>query len=270
MSYCKKCGAELGEGENFCSACGTPVTEPARQKEAKVGRSDGARILLLIFGGITLLVAFGLLIGGGALLWVNTSVVDAEDFLTTESYHLVRDSYAIVFQDMHIDVGEVTGTWGVWKPSPSDLVTIKLTCLSNDPSKSIFLGIAEASDVESYLYDVYYDEITRFSISSSRSLSVEFQTHPGDSVTSDPASQTFWTVSEYGVGTQTLEWSPEAGNYRIVLMNEEGSAAIDLNIAFGAKIPLLSTIASALLAGGVIAILIGGVIVYLGVRRKKY
>ena len=269
MPYCKKCGAELSEGEKFCSVCGAPVIGSARQKEGKAGRSDGSRILLLIFGGIILLVAFGLLVGGGALLLLNTSLVDNEDFLTTESYQLVRDSYAIAFQDIHIDVGESTGTWSVWQPSVSDLVTIKLTGLSNEPSKNIFLGIAEGSDVEAYLFDVYYDEITRFSISSSQSLNVEFQNHPGDSVTSDPTSQTFWIVSEHGAGTQTLEWSPESGNYWIVLMNEDGSAMIDFNITFGAKIPLLYTVALVLLAGGVIVLLIGSVIVYFGVRRKK-
>ncbi len=123
--------------------------------------------------------------------------------------------------------------------------------------------------MEAYLFDVYYDEIIRFSISSSQSLNVEFNTHSGDSVTSDPAFQTFWTVSEHGAGTQTLELSPEAGNYWIVLMNEDGSAVIDFNITFGAKIPLLYTVALALLAGGVIALLIGSVIVYFWVHRKK-
>ncbi len=94
--FCPKCGAELD-----------------RQKEGKAKRSDGARILLLIFGGIILLVAFGLLVGGGTLLLLNTSLADTEDFLTTESYQLIRDSYAIAFQDIHIDVGEFTGTWGM-------------------------------------------------------------------------------------------------------------------------------------------------------------
>lgn len=269
MPYCEKCGSELREGEKFCSICGSPVTTLARQKDGKAERSDGTRILFLIFGGIILLVAFGLLLGGGTLLLLNASLIDNEDFLTTESYQLERDSYAIAFQDIDIDVGEVTGTWGMWQPSPSDLVTIKLTGLSNDPSRNIFFGIAKGSDVEEYLFDVYYDEITQFSISSLQSLNVEFNTHPGDSVTSEPASQTFWIVSDHGVGTQTIEWSPEVGNYWIVLMNEDGSATIDFNITFGAKIPLLYTIAVVLLIGGVIALLIGSVIVYFRVHQKK-
>jgi predicted nucleic acid-binding Zn ribbon protein len=266
MPHCQKCGAELSEGEKFCAACGAPVTEPIIQHERKDRRSS-RRILPLVFGVIVLLVAVGLLIGGGLLLWANTSLIDNEDFITTKSYPLERDSYAIAFWNLDIDVDELVGGWGVWKPSPSDLVTIKITVSSNDPSKNVFLGIGEESDVEAYLFDVYYDEVTNFSISPSQSLSVEFNPHPGDSVTSEPASQTFWTVSEHGAGTQILEWSPEAGDYWFVLMNEDGSAGVDMNITFGMKIPLLSTIGMALLAGGVVSLLIGGFLVYLGRRR---
>ncbi|MCW4037874.1 MAG: zinc-ribbon domain-containing protein [Candidatus Bathyarchaeota archaeon] len=267
MPYCKKCGAKLSEGEKFCSACGTPVTEPVIRYERQKRRSSRVRILPLVFGGIILLVAMGLLVGGGALLWINTSLIDNEDFITTKSYPLDRDSYAITFQQLNIDIDEVVGTWGVWRPSPSDLVTIKITVSSNDPSKNVFLGIGEKSDVEAYLFDVYYDEVITFSISPSQTISVEFNPHPGDSVTSEPASQTFWTVSEHGVGTQILEWSPEEGDYWFVLMNEDGSAGVDMNIALGVKIPLLSTISVALLAGGVVALLIGGFLIYFGIRR---
>lgn len=267
MSHCQKCGAELSEGEKFCAACGTPVTEPVIQYKRKDKKSNRVRILPLVFGGIILLVAMGLVVGGGALLWVNTSLIDNEDFITTQSYPLERDSYALAFQQLNIDVDEVVGAWGVWKPSPSDLVTIKLTVSSNDPSKNVFLGIGDETDVEAYLFDVYYDEITNFSISPTHSLSVEFTPHPGDSVTSEPTSQTFWTVSTHGAGTQTLEWSPEEGDYWFVLMNEDGSAGVDMNITFGVKIPLLSTIGIALLIGGVIALIIGGFLVYLGIRR---
>ncbi len=268
MSYCKKCGSILVEGTKFCSACGAPVTRPDRQKEVKDRRSDGVKILVLVFGGIILLGAFALLIGGGALLWINTSLIDNEGFIIVESNPLKRDSYAIAFQHINIDVSEVVGTWGVWRPSPSDFVTIKLTYSNNNLSKNVFLGIANESDVETYLFDVYYDEVTRFSlISPSHSLDAIFETHPGDSVTSDPTSQTFWTASKHGTGTQNLEWIPEEGNYWIVLMNEDGSAGIDLNLSFGAKIPLLSTISLVLIVGGIISLLIGGVLIYFGVRR---
>ena len=50
-------------------------------------------------------------------------------------------------------------------------------------------------------------------------------------------------------------------------MNEDGSAGVDLTTNLGAKIPLLSIVGSILLAAGVIALIVGGVMVYFGVRR---
>lgn len=270
MPYCRECGAELGEDAKFCPVCGAPVTPPRVEYgrvEVSRRRWTVGRILALIFGGLILLTGFGLLVGGGALLWVNTDLTDNEGFITTKGHRLERGSYAIVFQHVNIQMGEVVGERGVWKPSPSDFVTIKLTGSSNDPSKNVFIGIAEESDAEAYLSGVQYDEVTRLRVSSSGSLDVEYKTHSGDTVPSDPASQTFWTVSEHGAGTQTLEWAPETGSYWIVMMNEDGSAGVDLTVNFGARVPMLSTIGRALFAGGVIATIMGGVIVYLGVHR---
>lgn len=35
MSYCTKCGAEIGDGERFCSKCGTPVISYSTYNEAE-------------------------------------------------------------------------------------------------------------------------------------------------------------------------------------------------------------------------------------------
>ena len=266
MPYCRSCGTELKENERFCPACGVAVAGIER-RAVRARKTDGLRIVLLVLGGIGLLVALGLFVGGGALFWVNTSLTDSQGFIATESEQLTVDSYAIVFQHIDIDVGEVVGRWGVWRPSPGDFVTIKIAVSSNEPSKNIFVGIAEASDAAQYLNNVTYDEITRFSVSPSRAAEIEYQTHPGGGIPSDPTTQTFWRVSKHGPGTQTLEWSPEAGSYWIALMNEDGSAGVDLTTNLGARIPLLSIVGSILLAAGVIALIIGGVMVYFGVRR---
>ena len=264
MSYCQQCGAALEKNAEYCSSCGTPVH--AYEARVRKRRSAGVRAVLLVFGGIFLLVALALLIGGGALLALNTALADSEGFITTKSSQLEGDSYAIVFQHIDINLGEAVGEWGVWRPSPGDFVTIKITGSSNDPSKKVFIGIAEASDVEAYLTDVSYDNITSSSFLPSGSFDVEYESYPGDAVPSDPNSQMFWTVSEHGAGTQTLKWSPETGSYWIVLMNEDGSSGVDLTVSLGAKVPLIFTIGLALFAGGVIALIIGVALIYAGIR----
>ena len=34
--FCKKCGAEIPEGKNFCADCGTPVIEKNNGKKNKI------------------------------------------------------------------------------------------------------------------------------------------------------------------------------------------------------------------------------------------
>ncbi len=266
MPYCQKCGAELKGDEAFCAVCGAPVTGAARDTAARARTTNGVKVIMLVVGGFIMLIAVGLLLGGGALFWVNTSHT-VDGFITTASHPVATASYALAFQHIDIDLGDVVGDWGVWRPAPGDFVTLRITVSSNDPSKNVFIGITAASDATSYLGDVAYDEITRFSVSSSHTLDVEYTAHSGDTIPSAPTTHAFWTTSRHGAGTQTLEWAPEAGNYWIVLMNEDGSKAVDATISLGVKIPLLATIGSGLLAGGILALIVGGIIIYLGIRR---
>ncbi len=52
-------------------------------------------------------------------------------------------------------------------------------------------------------------------------------------------------------------------------MNADGSAGIDLDMRFGAKVPILRTIGNGLMVGGVITLIIGGLIIYYGVFLQR-
>jgi uncharacterized membrane protein len=52
-------------------------------------------------------------------------------------------------------------------------------------------------------------------------------------------------------------------------MNSDGSAGVDMDIEFGAKIPWLLGVGIGLLAGGVVALVTGSMMVILAVRRPK-
>jgi hypothetical protein len=220
------------------------------------------KIVLLVFGIIFLLASVGLLLGGGALVWANSSLTDSEGFFTTKARQIERDSYAIVTQPADINL-EAGWHWG-WRWDWSNFVTFKVEGYNNDPSKQIFIGIAEESDVEAYLSDVEYDEITEWSIHPYR---VEYTHYPGDSVPTAPTTQTFWAESVHGTGTQTLKWEPETGNWVLVLMNGDGSAGVDLSGSVGVKVSWLFGIGVGFLAGGIVALITGIVMVYFAVRR---
>jgi len=221
---------------------------------------SAGRIILLIFGVLILLAAVGLLFGGGAIMWANSALTDSEGFYTTGTVDLDRDSHAIVTTPVNMDV-RAAWLWG-W----GNLATIKVEGSNDNPSKQIFIGIAEESHLNAYLSDVEYDEITEFDIDP---FEVTYVHHPGASEPAAPTSETFWEQSAHGAGVQTLEWELEAGSFSIVLMNDDGSAGIDLSIVFGAKVPLLFQVGVGLLVGGVVALAIGTVMVYFAARRPR-
>ena len=225
----------------------------------------GGKIVLLVFGIIALLISISLLVGGGALLWADNVIKDSKGFYTTKTIQIEKDSYAIVTgpADIDIDTGWDRG-WG-WGWDLGDLVTFKVEGSSNDPSNQIFIGVARESDIDAYLRGVEYDEITDLHINPDR---LDYQNHPGSIVPGDPTSQTFWTESTYGVGTQILEWELEPGSHSLVLMNDDGSAGIDMNVVLGAKVPLLFIIGVGILVGGVVALFISILMIYFSARRR--
>jgi uncharacterized membrane protein len=225
---------------------------------------SAGKVILLVFGIIGLLISIGLLAGGGTLLWADNTIKDSDGFYTTETIQIEKDSHAIVTGPADIDI-DTGWDWG-WGWDLGDLVTLKVEGSNNNPSNQIFIGVATESDLDAYLGSVEYDEMTNLHIYP---YSVDYINHPGNIVPGAPISQTFWTESTYGTGTQILEWELEPGSHSLVLMNDDGSAGIDMDIVFGAKVPLLFGIAVGLLVGGTAALSISISMIYFAARRRE-
>jgi len=141
---------------------------------------------------------------------------------------------------------------------------------SNDLSKGIFIGVADESDVDAYLSNVAYDEMTFTDFGWRLSIDeVTYTRHPGSSTPATPTSQTFWTESAHGVGTQTMEWETEVGRHSIVLMNDDGSAGVDLSVIYKVKVPSIFGLSLGFVIGGIVVLVIGGLMVYFAVRKSK-
>ncbi len=229
---------------------------------------SGGKIVLLVFGVIVLLVSLVLLVAGGALIWAERTLRDGEGFYTSKTIELDRDSYAILTEPANIDLGD-EWEWLPWVRSwgPSDFLTLKIEGSSSDSSKQIFIGVAETSDLEGYLTGVEYDQITDFKF---RRLKPEYTNHPGTSEPLAPTSQTFWTASAHGAGTQSLEWAIESGTYSFLLMNEDGSRGLDLEALIGIAVPsVLGGIGVGLLIGGLVVVALALLMIYLAARKRK-
>jgi len=226
------------------------------------------KIVLLVFGVIILLISLVPLLVGGGLMWAEKALRDSQGFYTTPAIQLEKDSHAIVTGHANIDLGG-DREWISWgrRWHPSDFLTLKIEGSSNDPSKQIFIGVAEAEDLEAYLKDVEYDEVSDFEI---RRASLDYTNHPGTLAPEAPTNQAFWTASAHGTGTQTLEWGIEEGTYSLALMNEDGSRGLDLAASLGVKVPpVVAGIGIGLLVVGLVLLAVAILMIYLGVRRPK-
>jgi len=218
------------------------------------------KIILIIFGAIFLLAAIGMLLGGGALMWVDQVVKDSEGFISTDTIHLERVSYAIITHQAEINL-EAGWNWGC-----TDLGTIRVEGASDNPLKEIFIGIADEADVEDYLHGVEYDEISEFKIFP---YEIHYRSHHGTLSPAAPTTETFWSASVHGTGTQSLEWEVESGTWVLVLMNADGAAGVNLSGSVGIKAPWMFWLSVGLLIGGVVALIIAGVLIYFATRRPR-
>ncbi|NNC80302.1 MAG: hypothetical protein HKN94_09155 [Acidimicrobiales bacterium] len=120
--------------------------------------------------------------------------------------------------------------------------------------------------MDRYLSGVNHDEIRSIDIDNEAVVDVRYENHPGTAVPAAPGLQSFWEVSSEGVGTQTLWWDIDAGNWTVVAMNADGSAGVDADLAFGLKIANLGAIAWTVFGFGLISLLLGGFLFYRGIR----
>jgi len=227
---------------------------------------SAGRIVLLVFGIIFLVAAVFLLFGGGGLVWANAALTDSDGFFTADSTRLESDSYAIATQPADID-WDADPRMG-WCCDPGDLFTLKVEVESRKASDGIFIGIGPESDVADYLDDVEYDEITEWR-SDSSGVDVEYRRHFGDSQPTAPTTQTFWEVSSYGTGTQTLKWEPEEGSWVLVVMNQDGSYGIDISGTVGARISWVFWVGIGMLIASAVALTAGIVMVYFAARKPR-
>ena len=130
-------------------------------------------------------------------MWVQNTFSDSDGFLISGEVKLQVDSHALVGQGVDIDIDVNTPSY-VRQPELGDFVTLKLVGTSNDPSKPVFIGIAQEGAASEYLSDVEYDEVVDLDWPYDRvwqQPTVSYDTHHGGAPSRAPATETFWVAS---------------------------------------------------------------------------
>lgn len=206
--------------------------------------------LLLGLVGITgLVVAAGLLIGGGSLLWVDTVLTDQEGFINSTAIEAEVDGYALVVASTDVDLEPEF-------PVDFELATFRLQVENQSASQGIFVGIAPTPSVEDYLEGVPHAIIEDL---GSASPPLEHRSAATLREPERPVDQDFWLGSAAGTGTQELRWEIQEGEYAFVVMNEDASDGMSFDVVAGVRIPVIRPVSVSLLIGGALVLSLGTV-----------
>ncbi len=219
------------------------------------GGGTAGKVVLVVLGVVAGILAFAFLVGGCALVAVDRTQRDDDGFLMSPSRELTTSTYAIVSESAELD------TDGAEWALDTFLGTVRIRSESERP---VFVGIGPAADVDAYLGDVERDVIDDLENDGDPS----FEPESGGAPRSPPGEQTFWAASASGAGEQTLEWEPEDGNWRVVLMNEDASRGVSSDMSVGAELDSVLWIGLGLLGVGVLLAAGTALAITAAVRRR--
>jgi hypothetical protein len=249
---------DLGESEP-----GELRTEPAPPlpSQAAAGAPSaasgwtGGRVVLVVLGSLAALIGAALLAGGGAAVVLDQTQRDSDGFLMTPTEAFSSDGYAVVSES--IDVAVAGHDWA------ADWLVGTVKIRSESP-RSVFVGIARASDTASYLGAVRHSVVTDIGEGRPR-----YAEKAGAAPATPPEDQRVWTASARGSGTQSLTWKPQDGDWNVVLMNTDGSPGVQADLAIGAELDPLIWIGIGLLASGLLVLGGGAVLIAVAARRAS-
>jgi ribosomal protein L37E len=271
--YCNKCGKEMPQGADYCESCGAPREFREMKYVKRQGAGNGfGKAVAIIMGGFFILIAVPILFSGGALMGVTGIFDQGGGYIGIENVNFATSTQMLIGREMSVVIDDYDSppSW-LWEPDFSDLVTIKIKADSNT-GDGVFIGIVEAGDAYAVFGDAAYDQITKFNMENlrGRNPEVTYRYHPGETLTIAPTDLDIWVAEVSGSGEQTLTWSPELGTYWLVIMNEDGSANVDIDAGVAVKMPILDNIGKGLFMGGLVLLAVGVAIVYFGAIKPRY
>jgi hypothetical protein len=219
------------------------------------------RILMLVVGALFALSALGLLAGAAGLAWANNIQRDG-GYLTSPLERFTVDAPALTTSGPgHGGPNEMVEDQIPAGFPAGDLASVMVRGSAVDPGAEIFLGIADRTDVASYLAGVRHRELTDVDYDPFRP---EYREVAGTATPDPPAGQGFWVASAAGSGTQELTWAATPGDWTVVVMRADGGVLKAADVQAGVRSDLLGPLAVGLLTGGIVLLLLGAGLIVAG------
>jgi len=200
------------------------------------------QVVMAVLGAILALIAVGLLIGGGTLVWAYRTQRSEYGHFESRTYLLSSDGYALTTAAADLS----SQPWDWWPVDPPASIRLRVR---SDGGTPVFVGLAAEADARGYLANVARDEVARW---DEIHAEPEQDALPGDAPPTPPGDQGFWVASVVGEGEQVLDWDLVQGRWIAVIMNADGSSPVRVTAVGGIDVPLLWPIGMGLLAGGLL------------------
>ncbi len=209
------------------------------------------KVVLIVCGALALLIGLPLIAGGVALL-----AVGGRSGTLISGYHPVSTPTAAFVADPRTlrETGDVTT-----KVSGATLR------VDGSSARPVFIGVGPAAQVDDFLAGATYDQVTAVDFSPF-GLSLTRVTGPAHPAA--PGDQSFWVAQATGTAPR-LSWRVTGGDYLLVVMNADASAAVSLSVRVGVSSSLIFESGLGLTIFGGLLALLGLLLVIWGIVAKR-
>lgn len=203
----------------------------------------------LIAGALTLTLALGTLVVGGAI-WVGYATQrDVGGFVVSDTIVVTSEHSAIVLDDVirsTVDISPVDGL-------PTGAVELRVDATSLT-GRSLFVGVAATEDVQTHLASITHDRVVAVGANGSgvRSEQVDGSDRPvseRDTVT--------WIASANGSRAESISWDASGGDWSVVIANDDGSSGVSAEVNGAVRSAIAWRLGIGLVLAGLILAAIG-------------
>jgi hypothetical protein len=219
-------------------------------------RRSGGRRAAIWLGSLAAIVGTVIAIAGGGVY----AVFGADGVLSTDRETLSTTTSALTSGTASIDTGGAIDDFGGARI---------IVDAEADGDQPVFVGVGRAADVDRYLAGVATDEVTDFNAGPfESSFDIERKRHPGTATANAPADQSFWVARSTGTDAR-ISWKVRDGDYRIVVMNADGTRGVETQSELGVDVPWAPGLGIGIGIAGVLLAGAGIAAVAFGARRPR-
>jgi hypothetical protein len=210
------------------------------------------RTATIVAGAIIGVTSTLVAVCGGAVM----IVLGSDSSLSTGHQHVSSSTAALV-----TPVDDIEGTNGV----NAVLGQPKLQLAVGSSEQKVFIGVGPARAVDRYLAGVGIDRVEDLDLDP---FHLDLDSRAGTVRAAAPGRQTFWVAKSSGPAA-SVDWKVRNGDYRIVVMNADGSPGVSVDGTFTLALPNLYDYGVAAAIAGLVGLALGAVLIMLGVRKPR-